>query len=140
MANPRVAMKAELEEKYRRKYEEKLKEAEKEFQLKLAIAESNFSRMVDMAMQHSADAALMAADDTFDVNAYSAEKFHTAHVKYANEMAELTIKDAKVDPDIVYTKEDIDRRLLQIVGADNFVPWDERYAGRKEEEKNESNA
>lgn len=29
MANPKVAMKTELEEKYRRKYEEKLKEAKK---------------------------------------------------------------------------------------------------------------
>ena len=34
MANPKVAMKAELEEKYRQKYEKKLRDMEKEFQVK----------------------------------------------------------------------------------------------------------
>lgn len=127
MGNPKVAMKAELEAKYRRKYEEKLKEAEKEFMEKLAQAHADFQRMLKMGLQTSHDAALMAIDDVFDVNAYSAEKFNKAHIKYVNDIARLTIEDSKSDPNIVYTKEDIDRRLLQIVGKDNFVPWDERH-------------
>jgi hypothetical protein len=127
MANPKVAMKAELEEKYRRKYEEKLRQAEAEFDSKLEIAEMNFQRMLKMGVQHCSDAALMAADDTWDVSPYSAEKFHLAHIDYVNAIAKLTVEDAKADPDIVYAKEDVDRRLLQIVGADNFAPWDERY-------------
>ena len=118
MSNKPNPMLAKIEAKYAAEYE-----------VKLALAEANFDRMVRMAMQTSADAALMAADDTFDVNAYSAEKFHLAHIDYVNRIAKLTLEDAEDDPDIVFTKEDIDRRLLQIVGKDNFVPWDERHTG-----------
>lgn len=134
MGNPRVAMKAELEEKYRRKYEEKLKEMEKEFAIKLELAHANFRRMLKMGLQTSHDAALMAIDDVFDVNEYSAEKFHVAHIDYVNDIAKLTIEDSKTDPKIVYTKEDVDRRLLQIVGKDNFIPWDERMGGAEDGE------
>ena len=132
MANPKVAMKAELEAKYRRKYEEKLKEAEKEFALKLAQAHANFQRMLKMGLQTSHDAALMAIDDVFDVNEYSAKKFHIAHIDYVNDIAKLTIEDSESDPNIVYTKADVDRRLLQIVGKDNFIPWDERMGGAED--------
>ena len=130
MANPRVTLKAELEQKYRLKYEEKLRKMEEEFKAQHARVKADFSIKVDMAMQISADAALMAADDTFDVNEYSAEKFHLAHIDYVNAICKLTVEDAKDDPHIVYSKADIDRRLLQIVGEDNFVPWDERHCGK----------
>ena len=128
MGNPKVAMKAELEAKYRLKYEEKLRKMEEEFKAALALAKADYSRQVDMAMQISADAALMAIDDVFDVNPYSAVKFHLAHIDYVNEIAKLTVEDAKSDPDIVYTKEDVDRRLLQIVGDENFEDWNSRYS------------
>lgn len=128
MANPKVAMKAELEAKYRRKYEEKLIQVKAEFASKLEIAEANFQRMLKMGIQHCSDAALMAIDDVFDVNPYSVVKFHLAHIDYVNEIAKLTVEDAKSDPDIVYTKEDIDRRLLQIVGDENFEDWNSRYS------------
>lgn len=125
--NPKVKMKEELERKYRLKYEEKLKQMEEEFKAKLKEAEENFKAMLDMGLQQSADGALMAADDTFDVNAYSAEKFHTAHIKYVNKISHMAVVEDKDDPEMVWTKETVDRRLLQIVGKDNFTPWDERY-------------
>lgn len=125
--NPKLKMKAELEEKYRLKYEEKLKEAKKEFTRLLAEAHANYIVQLKMGMQQSSDAALMAIDDVFDVNEYSAEKFYLAHVKYVNDISTLFIEDSKSDPELVYSKADIDRRLLQIVGKDNFEPWDERY-------------
>lgn len=131
MANPKVAMKAELEAKYRRKYEEKLKEAEKEFALKLAQAHADYQRMLQMGMQQSHDAALMAIDDVFDVNEYSAEKFNIAHIGYVNKIARMVVDDDKDDPEIVWTKATVDRRLLQIVGEKNFVPWDERMGGEE---------
>lgn len=140
MANPKVAMKAELEAKYRRKYEEKLRQAEEEFKVKLAIAEANFSRQVDMAMQISADGAMMAIADVFDVNEYSAEQFHLAHIDNVNAISKLTLEDSKDDPDIVYAKADVDRRLLQIVGKENFAPWDERYLGRNNNGKKDAAA
>lgn len=132
MANPKVAMKAELEAKYRHKYEEKLKEAEKEFARLLAEAHANYQRMLRMGMQQSHDAALMAADDVFDVNEYSAEKFHIAHIHYVNKISSMVIDDNKDDPEIVWTKATVDTRLRQIVGKKNFVPWDERMGGAED--------
>ena len=126
MANPKAAVKAELEAKYKRKYEEKLKEAKKEFARLLAEAHANYQRMLRMGMQQSHDAALMAADDVFDVNEYSAEKFHLAHIRYVNKISSMVIDDNKDDPEMVWTKATVDTRLLQIVGEKNFVPWDER--------------
>lgn len=125
--NPKLKMKSELEEKYRLKYEAKLMVAKAEFEEKLLQAHADFQHMLKMGMQQASDAALMAIDDVFDVNEYSAEKFYLAHVKYVNGISSLFIEDGKTDPEMVYSKTDIDRRLLQIVGAENFAPWDERY-------------
>lgn len=127
--NPKLKMKAELEEKYRRKYEEKAKELEAEFQVKLAIERENYQRMLKMGMQQGNDAAIMAIDDVFDVNEYSAAKFHERHIFYVNKMAHMAVVEDRDDPNMEWTKDTIDRRLLQIVGKDNFVPWDDRMAG-----------
>ena len=127
MGNPKAAMKAEIETKMRAKYEQKLKQAQKEFELLLAQAQADYEFKLGLCLQQASDAALMAADDVFDVNAYSAEKFYVAMVGYVNDISKLVIEDSESDPDLTYTKADIDRRMLQIVGADNFAPWDERY-------------
>lgn len=133
MPNPKVAMKAELEAKFKRKYEEKLKEAKEDFARQLAEAHANYIFQLKMVLQQASDAALMAIDDVFDVNAYSAEKFHTAHVNYVNDISSLFIEDSESDPECVFSKTDIDRRLMQIVGSDNFTPWDERYGGAEDD-------
>ena len=129
--NPKLKMKAELEEKYRLKYEEKLKEAEKDFAIRLAAEHANYQHMLDMVLQQSHDAALMAIDDVFDVNEYSANKFHLAHIDYVNEIAHMAVVEDKEDPQMEWTKATVDKRLLQIVGKDHFQPWEERY-GKKD--------
>ena len=113
-------MLAKIEAKYATKY---LIELEK--------AKARYLRQLDIALQQSSDAAMMAIDDVFDVNAYSAEKFHVAHVQYVNQMASLMLDDYADDKTMTYTKADIDRRLKQIVGEENFVPFEERY-GKKD--------
>lgn len=131
--NPKLKMKAELEEKFRLKYEEKLKEAKEDFARQLAEAHANYIFQLKMVLQQASDAALMAIDDVFDVNEYSAEKFYLAHVKYVNEISNLFIEDSNSDPELVYSKTDIDRRIKQIVGAENFAPWEERYGGAEDD-------
>lgn len=124
--NPKLKMKAELEEKYRRKYEEKLKQMEEEFAQQLAQAHADFQRMLKMGLQQGNDAAIMAIDDVFDVNEYTAKKFHDQHIYYVNKISHMAVVEDKDDPDMEWTKSTVDRKLLQIVGKDNFVPWDER--------------
>jgi hypothetical protein len=70
---------------------------------------------------------MMAIDDVFDVNEYSAEKFFTKHTEYMNEISKLSVEDGNDDPEMVWTKETVDKRIRAIVGEKNFVPWDERY-------------
>ena len=115
-------MLAKIEARYAAKYA-----------IELEKAKAQYLKQLDIALQQSADAAMMAIDDVFDVNEYSAEKFHVAHVQYVNQMASLLLEDYESDPTMEYTKTDIDRRLMQIVGEDNFVPWDERYGGKLNE-------
>lgn len=101
-----------------------------EYAILLEQARARYLRQLDIALQQSSDAAMMAIDDVFDVNPYSAEKFHVAHVKYVNEMASLLLEDYEDDKEMIHTKTDIDRRLKQIVGEDNFVPFEERYRSK----------
>ena len=99
-----------------------------EYAALLAQAKQNYLKMLDMGLQQSADAALMAADDTFDVNAYSAEKFHVAHVQYMNKISHMAVVEDKDDDNMEWTIATVDKRLLQIVGKENFCPWDERHS------------
>ena len=127
--NPKLKIKAELEEKYRRKYEEKAKELEAEYQVNLAMERENFRRMLKMGLQQGDDAAIMAIDDVFDVNEYTAQKFRERHIYYVNKISHMAVVEDKDDPNMEWTKDTVDRRLLQIVGKDNFVPWDDRIGG-----------
>lgn len=135
--NPKLKMKAELEEKFRRKYEEKAKELEAEFQKKFEEVKKDFARQVaeihldyqkmsKIGRQMSEDAAIFAIDDVFDVNEYSANRFRGQHRYYLGEIARMAVEEDKDDPDMEWTKDTVDRKLLQIVGKKNFVPWDER--------------
>ena len=127
--NPKLKMKAEIEAKLLAKYEQKAKELEAEFRRQLEIERADNRRKLMMGMQLAADAALMAADDVFDVNEYSAERFHERNVYYVNKMSHMAVVEDRDDPNMDWTKDTIDRRLRQIVGKDNFVPWDERMGG-----------
>ena len=138
--NPKLKMKAEMEEKFRRKYEEKAKALEAEFQKKFEEVKKDFARQVaelhldyqqmsKIGRQMSEDAAIFAIDDVFDVNEYSANKFLDRHRYYLGEIARMAVDEDKDDPDMEWTKDTVDRKRLQIVGKDNFVPWDDRVGG-----------
>lgn len=115
---PKGDMLSRMEAKIRREYEAKLEIVKAEYNLKLK-----------MALQQCCDAAMMAIEDVFDVNEYSAEKFFIAHTENMNEMSRMAVEDGNDDPEMVWTKETVDARLRKIVGEKNFAPWDERYVG-----------
>jgi hypothetical protein len=127
--NPKLKLKAELEKKYRRKYEEKIREMEQSYDRRLRQERANFQRMLKMGLQQGDDAAIMAIDDVFDVNECTAAKFHERHIYYVNKMAHMAVVEDRDDPNMEWTKDTIDRKLLQIVGKDNFVPWEQRMGG-----------
>lgn len=123
MANKPNPMLAKIEEKYRRDYQEKL-----------AAAYRSFEIQFEYLKQMCKDAALMAADDVFDVNEYSAEKFRQAHEYFLDKMATMVVDEDKDDPEMVWSKATIDKKLLQIQGPENFRCWDVRFAIEEKEE------
>lgn len=131
--NPKLKMRAEIESKLKQKYDRLLAEAieaeKKKFAHLLAEAHADYTRMRGIGMQMSHDAAIMAIDDVFDVNEYSAKRFHEKHIHYVDEIARMTVVEDKDDPNMEWTKDTVDRRLRQIVGKDNFTAWEERYGG-----------
>ena len=72
----------------------------------------------------------MAANEVLGLGAGRVRAFGEAFVKYANEIAELVVEDSKADDSIEYAKVTLDRRIKEIVGEDNFSPFDERYGRR----------
>lgn len=80
----------------------------------------------NFTIQWCADAALLAANEVFQRKGPKLVEFNNAFVRYAKEIAEMTIDDAKDDKSIEYTKAKLDARLQDLLG-DDFVPWDERY-------------
>lgn len=77
-------------------------------------------------MQWCADAAVLAAHEVFQRKGEKLVEFHNAFIKYANEIAEMTLTDAKDDKDIDYTKGKVDGLLKELLG-DKFQPWEVRY-------------
>ena len=78
-------------------------------------------------IQWCADAAVLAAHDVFQRKGEKLVEFYNAFVKYAHEIADMTLADAKDDKSIEYTKGKVDRQLEELLG-DNFRPWEERYS------------
>lgn len=77
-------------------------------------------------MQWCADAAILAANEVFQRKGKKLVEFHNAFTRYAEEIAEMTLADAKDDKTIDYTKGKLDERLKELLGED-FQPWEERY-------------
>lgn len=76
--------------------------------------------------QWASDAAILAAHEVFQRKGEILVQFHEAYQRRCNQIAEITITDAKDDKTIDYTKGKIDGQLKEILG-DAFVPWEERY-------------
>lgn len=78
-------------------------------------------------MQWCADAAILAANEVFKRKGDKLVEFALAMQRYSQEIAELTLEDAKDDKDIEYTKAKVDTALKAILPEDVFQPWDKRY-------------
>lgn len=73
-----------------------------------------------------ADAAILAANEVFQRRGKKLAEFRDVYMRYAHEIAEMTMDDAKADKSLEYTKYKLDERLKDLLGED-FKTWDERY-------------
>ena len=84
------------------------------------------SERIIIHTQMCLDAAMMAANDVFNMGESRCQEFASRFSHYVAEIAQTTIEDSR---DMEYTKERIDNRLRAICGK-HFVPYEVRY-GRK---------
>lgn len=77
-----------------------------------------------LGLQTAADAYALALNDLYHIGPGRYPELHAKADEYINEIAKLIREDTK---DLEYTKAVIDRRLIEIVGREHFIPYDERY-------------
>ena len=80
-------------------------------------------------IQQCADMMLIAANAEFGFGADRLNRLEEVFFSVFTEYADMAIEDGKDDPDIVYTRDKLDRKLKQIMGP-HFRPWEERYGNR----------
>jgi len=84
----------------------------------------------EIRAQIDSDAAMMAANDVFQMGPSRAKLFFDKMNEYEDEIARLFLDDAKADETLEYSKVTLDRRIKEIVGEENFSPWEVRYGRR----------
>ena len=92
-----------------------------------AVIYAQYKKRLDMTTQMCLDAAMIAANSVLQMGKGRAVEFGKVYMAAVNEIATLTINDAKDDPDFIYAREVLDRKLKRIVGEENFDPWEVRY-------------
>lgn len=91
------------------------------------LTEHNSRTQIDLlhvVRQMCEDAAVIANNRVFGIGPTRSPKFINEYRTILNEIGRADATSN--DPDIIYTKEVVDRELKPIMG-DNFKPWDIRY-------------
>ena len=89
-------------------------------------AELQWHRLI--AMQWAWDAAIIAAHRVFHRKGEIMCQFALELEKVTVEIANLTLTDSEQDEEMWYAKAKIDGQLKDILGEDQVVPYEERYA------------
>lgn len=77
--------------------------------------------------QIDCDAACIAAHEVLGMGPGRAKAFVEHMILAEDEISKMFVEDSKCDSAIEYSKVTLDRVIKDIVGEDNFVPFDERY-------------
>lgn len=77
-----------------------------------------------LGLQIATDAHALAINDLYHIGPGRYPELHKKAGEYVTEIAKLMHDDTK---DLEYTKAVIDRRLVEVVGKDRFLPYDQRY-------------
>lgn len=93
----------------------------------LASVQAGIAASRHIHTQMCLDAAMIAANEVFNMGPTRCTEFANAFSDALNTIAKTTVDDAKSDKSLWYTKDKLDERMKKICG-EHFVPWDQRYA------------
>lgn len=94
---------------------------------RIAELESRLEMMKGFTLQQSLDMAQIALHEKLGFGPERNAKFAAAFWETFMEYAALCVGDGADDPEIVYTKNVVDRMLREACGGD-ILPFDERYS------------
>ena len=92
-----------------------------------AQTKAEMSTQRQFTIQWCADAAILAANEVFQRRGPKLVEFYNTFVRWAHEIAEMAITDAKDDKAMDFKKGKLDALLKELLG-DDFLPYEERYA------------
>lgn len=92
----------------------------------LASVQAGIAASRHIHTQMCMDAAMIAANDVFNMGPTRCTDFANAFSDALKTIAKTTVEDAKSDKNLWYTKDKLDERMKKICG-EHFVPWEERY-------------
>lgn len=69
---------------------------------------------------------MIAANEVFNRRGEKLVEFVTTFMERVQEIANMTVEDAKGDKSLEYTKAKVDGVLKDLLG-ESFVTWEERY-------------
>lgn len=95
-------------------------------QQRIRQLEMNIEIMKGFTLQQALDMAMIALHDEFQFGPKYNARFQQAFMNTFLEYARMCVDDGSDDPEIVYTKEKVDRALRAACG-DDIKPWAERY-------------
>lgn len=95
-------------------------------QKEIAQLRQNIEILKGFTVQQCLDIAIIALHEEFQFGPKYSKRFEDAFLNAFLEYAEMCVSDGADDPEIVYTKEKLDRGLRAACG-DNIRSFDERY-------------
>ena len=96
-------------------------------QKEIAQLRADMDVIKGFTVQQSLDMAIIALHNEFHFGPKMSQRFESAFLETCMEYAQMCLDDAGDDPEIIYTKEKVDRALRAACG-DSIRPFDERYA------------
>ena len=92
----------------------------------IAKLQHDIEFMKGFTLRQSLDMALIALNEEFNFGPERNQRFEAAFWNIFTDYARMCVSDGADDPEIVYTKEKLDKRLRLAAGED-YPPFDERY-------------
>ena len=84
--------------------------------------------MINIQLQLTMDAVVLALNQEFNFGAKRLKKFHDTFIEIYNHIVDMQNGDVS-DKERLYSKQKLDEALLKAVGSENFVPYEKRYYG-----------
>lgn len=123
---------AQYEAKLREEFHRTLVEVCAAYEEKIAADKRIYQEQLRIGLQMGVDAGKMAANTVLGMGPGRSGPFEDEYRDCMNTMAQMLVEDSEDDPDLVYSRELIDRRIKSIDGPERFQPWDVRYNQRRE--------